>query len=213
MVGGEDEEVFRPETREKACKVGVERLQAAGEALGVAPVTVLHVEILEVGEDEPRPFVQGGEEGFAVLGVALGPGSGQEAATAEKLRHDADAAHASDLVQEVGRRLQGPILTPLGADPRAGFADERASDDALDVGEFPPDAAPFVQGLDGNDILMGGDLEHRIGAGVEDGLAGAEAVLPSSSRMAVPLAARLPSTSRPMRRSNSATRSKGKPSG
>lgn len=58
----------------------------------------------------------------------------------------------------------------------AGGADEGAGDDpahaVLAHQDFPGDAAILIQGLQGHHVLMGGDLEHGVGGGVDDQVAG-----------------------------------------
>jgi hypothetical protein len=71
---------------------------------------------------------------------------------------------------------EGVVAALLGAEERPGVAVEGA-------GDHPPDGmlaleqpaglpAPAVELVEGDDPLVGGDLEHRVGRGVDDRLAG-----------------------------------------
>ena len=53
MVGGEDQQVARPQRLEQVGQPAVEVLQAAVEVLRVVAVAPEHVRLDEVGEDEP----------------------------------------------------------------------------------------------------------------------------------------------------------------
>jgi hypothetical protein len=75
VVGGEEQPVAVAELGHDLGEAGVEALEAAGVAFGVAAVAVDHVEVDQVGEDEGRPVglaeeADGGvERGLVVAGV------------------------------------------------------------------------------------------------------------------------------------------------
>jgi hypothetical protein len=79
---------------------------------------------------------------------------------------------------EVGasRRLDREVLAPCGPLECARLALERPRDDAADgvlAGhDLARPAAVFVELLDRHDVLVGGDLEDRVGRRVDDQVAG-----------------------------------------
>ena len=90
-----------------------------------------------------------------------------------------------------------------------GTADERARDDAPDAEPFADKTVGDLRRLDrapatGTIVFVGGDLEDAVGRRVHDQLPVVMCSAPSSSMIAVPDAALLPSTPRPVRRENSA---------
>ena len=74
------------------------------------------------------------------------------------------------------RRRDGEIAAIGGArESRAIGASERPRDDAADLerqGQFARDAADLEQAIETESFLMRGDLQHRIGRGIDDRLAG-----------------------------------------
>ena len=93
------------------------------------------------------------------------------------------AAAGRDHAVEDGRlgRRDGEVLAVGGA--REGLrrlADEGAGDDAADaqrVHDLGGDAADLVEAVEAEMRLVGGDLQHAVGGGVEDGLARADVLL------------------------------------
>ena len=81
-------------------------------------------------------------------------------------------------------------------------------------GELVGDLALPVQLGNRDDLLVRRDLEHAVGRRVDDRRPGLRMCsAPSRSMISVPDATTLPSTRRPIRRSNSAMSDAGKPSG
>ena len=75
---------------------------------------------------------------------------------------------------------EGEVLAVVGADVAPRRPDERARDDprhAPGVEQPPRGAAPGVERLERHRPLVRGDLEDRVGRGVDDGLAGALVLL------------------------------------
>ncbi len=63
------------------------------------------------------------------------------------------------------------VLSLIGAVERPWFAFERPGDhpaDVVVVAVLSGDTAYPVELLEGDDVLVGGDLEHRVGRGVQD---------------------------------------------
>ena len=79
-----------------------------------------------------------------------------------------------------GRR-DGEVLAVRGTDEGAGgLADEGAGDDPADaerVDDLGADAADLVEPIEAEVRLVRGDLQHAVGGGVEDRLAGGDVLL------------------------------------
>ena len=165
-------------------QAGVEGLERAGVAGDVAGVAVERVEVDVVGEDEVavRRRVEGGERGVDERHVVLALGERRDAAVGEDVADLADgvgAAAGRDHPVEQRRlgRRDGEVAAVGGAgEGRGGLADERAGDDAADpqrMHDLGGDAADLVEALEAEMRLVRGDLQHAVGGGVEDRLAGA----------------------------------------
>src|SRR5829696_6730861 len=182
VVGGDDQEILVPKGVEEFREALVEALQVPGHPFRVAPVAVLRVEVHEVGEDQAAlDAPEGSEDGVYLRGVVGLPREVLGYALAvEDVPYLADRDH----------RLAGPfyavhvrflrrayavvvavfVLALVGA-PSAMVG---AGDDALDedpafayehlVG-FP---ARLVEFFERYHAGVGGDLEDRIGGGVDD---------------------------------------------
>lgn len=111
-----------------------------------------------------------------MLGVALGSLDRAEAAAIEEFRHDADAEHIADLIHKVLGRREREVFSSFGSSEVAGLALEGAGDDASDGvwrhKQAARNAAPVVELLDRHNALVARDLEHAVGARVDDREAG-----------------------------------------
>ena len=184
MVGGQHHHVAILQQVEQLRQAGVEVLQRIGVALDVTAVTVGGVEVHEVGEDDglvtgrfhlfQSPVPQLGQTGplhllgDALLGIDVGDlADGDHLAT--RLLH---------VVQHGRRRRQhGVVVAVAGAlEVALAAAHERTRDDAADVvglQQLAHDVAQLIELLEAIGLFVAGNLEHGVGRGVEDRLAGA----------------------------------------
>ena len=188
VVGGEDEEVaLRVEPLEPAADRRVDDLERLVEAGDVAAVAVDLVGLDEVGEHEAA---------VELVDQVLGPADRLLVGGARVAAVDADAReHLLDLADRVDRdavgaqllevgaagRLEREVAAAGGALERARLAAERARDDAADGVLAAHDLARRLAGrveLGGRHLVdVRGDLEHRVGRGVDDQVAGREVLL------------------------------------
>ena len=89
-------------------------------------------------------------------------------------RDDIAARRAARCSRLPSRRGNREILAIGGADEILGAcADERPRDDAADVervAEPARDSAKIIEPIEPEGLFVRGDLQHRIGGGVADGL-------------------------------------------
>ncbi len=184
VVGGQHHHIALLHQLEQLRQTGVEVLQRVGVALHVTAVAVGGVEVHEVGEDDG--VVTGGLHlfqgsvpqlgqtgalhllGDALLGIDVG-----DLADGDHL-----AARVLHVVQHGRRRRQhGVVVTVAGAlEVALATAHERTRDDAADVvglQQLAHDVAQLIELLEAVGLFVAGDLEHGVGRGVEDRLAGA----------------------------------------
>ncbi len=152
-------------------------------ALGVTAVAVDHVVVDEVGDDQAGVLFLGPlfDKRLGVGVVAGVNGFGDAPVTVDVLDFadgiDGDVFFDKAFEDGFFVRQVGEILAVLGALEGAGLADEGAGDDAADaqgVAEAAGDVAVAVQFGDGDDFLVGGDLEDAVGGGVADERSGFE---------------------------------------
>ena len=160
----------------------VEVLQAAVEVHRVVAVTPEHVRLDEIHEHEPLVDVlEQLDRSVDAVDVRLRRKRVVDVAAREDVEDLPDAVHRAPRVahrREVVRtaRLQGEVV-PVGRAfvvPR--LADERAGDHAPNRmparEDLAGDAAAVVELLERDRLLVGGDLEDRVGGRVDDPLAG-----------------------------------------
>ncbi|MNT03927.1 hypothetical protein D3C72_1384840 [compost metagenome] len=186
VVSGEDNDVFIFNQFQQLRQATVEQLQRGGIAGNVTAVAVRGVKINEVGEHDGVVtgffhFGHGCVEqrvdagsldlfGDAHVGVDIGNFTD---------RHHFAALLVHQLFQHGWRRwLYGQIVTVTGTLEIARLvAQEWTSDHAANVvtafGQlFTGDFTEFIQTIQAEGLFVAGDLEYRVGRGVENRLAG-----------------------------------------
>ena len=182
VVGGDHHQIVRPHLLHERRKPAVELRQRGGVAVDVPPVAVEHVEVHQVDEAQAGEVLVGVGQG---LGHAVGVALGVDVFRRPLSREDVvDLAHGDGVEARVLegvehrllRRLQREVVAVGGAGVVAAAADEGTGDDAahavLAAQDLPGNAAVFVELLHGDHVLMGGDLEHGVGGGVDDQIPG-----------------------------------------
>src|ERR1700722_6705915 len=146
----------------------------------VAAMSPFGVEIDQVDEDQSA-FGRRGERlkeevdiAVVALALALVPGVAMGEDVANLANRDNCAAGASRSLQNIAlRRRHGEVLAIAGARKVLGArAKERTRDHAPDlqwIAQSARDPAKIVQPLEPKGLLMGGDLQHRVGGRVADG--------------------------------------------
>ena len=181
VIGGDDEQIARPEPRQKRRQGGVEPLEMAGIARDVAPVTEFAVELDQIGEDETA--------GCGLSGKIEQDGEEPGIAPARGLVLMGDAAmgeDVADLADGMGRpaggegpvekrrcgRGNGEVAPVAGAVEAAlGRAGEGAGDDTADLylmGHRREAGAEVEEPRKPEALLMGGNLDDAVGRGIDD---------------------------------------------
>ena len=89
-------------------------------------------------------------------------------------------AVVSQSIQHRFRREHGKVVSVRGSGEVAGRAKERSGDDASDafaISNRAAAATDVVERFEGNNLFVGGDLNDRVGAGVENRLGGSAVLL------------------------------------
>ena len=188
MVGTDHEQVVLAKAGQQLWELAVEVGDGLGVANGVVAVAVDHVGVHQVGEAQAVEVARGALDGLVdALGVAGGEDVVGHAAVGEDVVDLAHGQHVVavllELVEHGGAgRLEREVVAARGAleVARVG-AHVGARDDAghaVVAGEdLAGDAAVLVELLHGHEVLVGGDLEHAVGRGVDDEVAGLELLL------------------------------------
>lgn len=182
VVGGEQQHAVVAQPAEDLGNIGIERLKALREAVHVVSVAVQRVGIHEVHEHQAAPVLLHEVQHAGDAGVVSGGVVGlRKSAVVEDVLNLAHADHvhvaALEHVQHgVAEGVDGEIAAVAGAHIVSGAADERAGDHASHavfvLQQTARDAADVIQLGHGHDVLVRGDLEHAVGGGVHDQLAG-----------------------------------------
>ena len=188
MIGGDRQDIARFQRPQNLRQESVKLLESPGIPGRVVAVSVKHVEIDQGGEDQPPVHLLKSLQGLeGDLHVAAG---GKRPVDAVSGKDIVDLTHPGYLVAGIvqavkqggRRRRQGDIVAPGGALEVAGCADERTGNHPshrILPGEDPAsDLTDPVKFRDRDDLLVGGDLKHAVGRGVDDGRAGLQ-VLPA----------------------------------
>ena len=184
MVGRDHQDVALPHPGDEVGKELVELGGSSSVACHIAAVAVEHIEIDEVHEGQTLEVagLQSLGEGDAV-GVAGGLNFFRHALAVEDVENFADRddvpARVLQQVQHgLARRLEAQVVAVGGAVEGIGsMAEEGACDDAahavLALQHLAGNFAIAVQLMHRHKLLVCGNLEHAVGAGVDD-----EGILP-----------------------------------
>lgn len=141
VIGGQDDEIARLQFLVHFRQPRVERLECCGISRHVAAVTIDHVEIDEIGENQIAilGFVHGLQRRIHQRHVAVGLDDPGNALMGEDIADLADGMHRALCLDETIeqrrlRRQHGEIAAVSGPlEGRCGLADERAGNDAADI--------------------------------------------------------------------------------
>ena len=187
MVGRDDQEVILAQPREDLRQSHVELLQGAGIAGNVAAMAVERVKIDIIGEEQaafgqaPHGFERAIDQGVVAWTLDdLAGAAMREDVTDLADGDDAPPGTFGHIQQRVCRRRHG-IVTPVGSarETADGIADEGPRDHTADVEMIDMASGDLAEGqqpLQPEGLLMGRDLQHTVGGGVEDRLAGLDAL-------------------------------------
>ena len=178
VIGGEDDEVVGADFRKKRSQPNIEFLQRPRIPGHVAAVSVQHVKIHQVGKKQPaRSRLPQVVNGLHAMGIRFRRMRLRNPAAGEDVADLADAGDAdAGVLQFVQHRARRPkrIVVPVGrafeVAVRAGEGPRNHASDFPGVGQTARNTADFVQTLQRDHVLMGGDLQDRIGRGVENGI-------------------------------------------
>ena len=188
MVGGDHHQILLPQPGQELSQPGVKLRQCLRVAVNVPAVAVEHVKIHQVHKAQTVEILPGVVHGMVhTVSVALVEHMLRGALTGKNI---VDLAHSDgiqpgglDGVQHGGcGRLQGEVM-PVTGPPEAvhRISHKGTGDDPAHAVLSPEDASGLAAGvvklLQGDLLLMGRHLEHRVGGGIEDPLAGIQLLL------------------------------------
>ena len=184
VIGADDGDVARPQRGAERGQPGIKGGERGGVARDVAAMAVERVEIVEIREDQGarRRRACGGEHGIEGRRVVRRRDRAGDALAGENIGDLADgvdgAAGGNQAIEQGRCRRRHRIVVAIGGAPEAArCADERARDDAADIvgiGENTAGPAQRIEPLEAEALLMRGDLQHAVGRGIDNRLAGGD---------------------------------------
>jgi hypothetical protein len=157
----------------------VKGFEAGAETVGIATVAEKHVRVNEIGEDDSgRGLIdleEGAEDAFLIGlgGDGLGHSSMGENVT-DLANSDGVISGVERAIEECGLGTLDAVVAAIASPTVVSIlADEWTGYDPSDLegadAELAGFLAEFVEAVERHDLLMGGDLENTVGAGVDNG--------------------------------------------
>ena len=188
MVGTEHEQVVATQAPTQAPQTHVERFQCTGITEDITPMPVDTVEIDEIGRDQAAiaDLVHGQQGGIEQGIVSAGVHAPADAARGENIRDLADRDHLvamfDDGIEQGRCRWRQRIVAAIAGAHEIirRTPDKRPRDDASDierVKQATGDLARRVKAFKAEAVFVGGNLEYRVGRGVDDRTTAVEMLL------------------------------------
>ena len=186
MVGRDDQQIVIAHLFQDGCQLHIEAVQGIGIARNIVSVTIQHIKVHQIHKAQTlEVLLHALKELFHIGVIALVGISLRHTPSGKNIVDLADADDVfpdshQDIQDGISGRRQGEIMA-VDRSCKGMLAHEGTGNDTahavFTLKQIPSRLAMAVQLLHGHNRFMGSDLEHAVGRGVDDQLAGGDVLL------------------------------------